>query len=166
MAEPFIGEIKIFAGNFAIRGWAFCDGSLVPVGANPPLFSLIGKTYGGDGQTNFALPDLRGRMAVHPGPGFALGERGGSETVALDQTQLPAHNHLAYGQSANGMQPGPGGGFWASSTLNQYSDGMPTATMNPALIQPAGRSQPHYNMMPFVATSFLIALVGIYPPRS
>jgi microcystin-dependent protein len=166
MATPFIGEIKMFGGNFAIRGWAFCDGSLVPITSNEALYQLIGTTFGGDGQTTFALPNLQGRMPVHVGSGFVLGQQGGSESVTLNQNQLPGHTHTAQAQSAAGNLGSPSGAVWAQSTLNQYSSAAANATMNPALIQPTGGNQPHENMMPFLTVTFLIALEGVFPTQN
>ncbi len=171
MGTPFIGEIRMFGGNFAPRGFAFCHGQLLAISQNDVLFSLIGTTYGGDGQSTFALPDLRGRIPVHAGQGpglssYVLGQSAGSETVTLTQGQFPAHTHAAQAQSAAGNQPAPGGGIWAASGLNQFSANPPSAGMSPAAIGPAGGSLPHDNMMPFQVVSFIIALEGIYPAQN
>lgn len=171
MGTPFIGEIRMFGGNFAPRGFAFCNGQLLAISQNDVLFNLIGTTYGGDGQSTFALPDLRGRIPVHAGQGpglsgYSLGQNGGSEAVTLTQQQLPAHTHAALAQSAAGNQTAPGGAIWAASGLNQFSTNPPNAGMSAAAIVPAGGSQSHDNMMPYQAISFIIALEGIYPTQS
>lgn len=171
MSQPFIGEIRMFGGNFAPVGFAFCDGQLLPIAEYDALFALIGTTYGGDGQTTFALPDLRGRLPVHTGQGnglsnYVLGQSGGSETVTLTAQQLPAHTHAAQAQSAAGNQSAPGGGVWASSGQNQFSASAPNTGMSAAAIGPAGGSLPHDNMMPYQVVSFIIALYGIFPSRS
>jgi microcystin-dependent protein len=171
MGTPFIGEIRMFGGNFAPVGFAFCDGQLLPISQYDALFALIGTTYGGDGQTTFGLPDLRGRLPVHMGQGPGLssyveGQMGGSETVTLTAQQLPAHPHAAQGQTAAGNQAGPGGGVWAASALNQFSPNAPNAGMINAAISPAGGSQAHDNMAPYQVVSFIIALEGIFPSRN
>src|SRR6476660_116795 len=136
MSSPFIGEIRMFGGNFAPVGWAFCNGALIPISENDALFNLIGTTYGGDGQETFALPNLQSRIPVHVGPGFALGESGGVETVTLTTSQIPAHSHVPQCNSGNGNQPGPGGGVWAlPSTGTYYSDVAPSLAMDPAALQ-------------------------------
>lgn len=171
MGTPFIGEIRMFGGTFAPVGFAFCDGQLLPIAQYDALFNLIGTTYGGDGQTTFALPDLRGRIPVHTGQGpglsnYVLGQLGGSESVTLTVPQLTQHTHAALAQSGAGNQPGPAGGVWAASAQNQFSAGAPSAGMSPAAVGPAGGSQPHDNMMPFQAVSFIIALEGIFPSQN
>lgn len=171
MGTPFIGEIRMFGGNFAPRGFAFCNGQLLAIAQNDALFALIGTTYGGDGQTTFALPDLRGRIPVHAGQGpglssYSLGESSGTEAVTLTVQQLPAHTHAPQGQSAAGSQAGPDGGVWASSAQNQFSANAPNAAMSNAAIGPAGGSQPHDNMAPFQVVSFIIALEGVFPSRN
>jgi microcystin-dependent protein len=167
MAEPFIGSIILFAGNFAPRGWAFCAGQLLPIAQNTALFSILGTTYGGNGQTTFALPDLRGRAPIHPGQGpglqsYDLGQVGGEETVTLGLTQIPAHQHQQ--PASNGEQdtnrPGNAvparGGVYAAS-----SDG---AALDPT--SPAGGNQPHDNRSPYLALNYIIAIEGIYPSRN
>ena len=167
MAQPFVGEIRMFAGNFAPAGWMFCDGQLLAISENDTLFTLIGTTYGGDGQSTFALPDLRGRLPVHFGNGRILAENGGVETVTLTTQQIPAHTHPA-GCDNNtnaGNSPTPGGHIWA----NQASTGVyatafnPAVNMNPGAGGTTGGSQPHENMMPFLCVSFIISLFGITP---
>jgi microcystin-dependent protein len=168
MSSPFIGEIRMFAGNFAPAGWAFCDGSLIPISENDALFNLIGTTYGGDGQSTFALPDLRSRIPIHVGPGFVQGQSGGAETVTLTTSQIPAHSHVPQAISSPGTQPSPQGGLWAESTpsLNQYSNVAPSVTMDPAACGPTGGSQPHDNMVPFLAINFILSLFGIFPSQT
>ena len=170
MSDPYVGEIRMFGGNFAPHGWAFCDGSLVDISLNYELFSLLGTTYGGDGQATFALPDLRGRAPVHLGQGaglsnYVIGATGGSETVTLTVDQIPPHTHTAQAQAEPGTQPDPKGGVWADSTLNQYSSNAANTTMNPLSILPAGGSLPHDNMLPYQCINFIIALEGLFPSQ-
>src|ERR1044072_8588631 len=131
MAQPYVGEIRMFAGNFNPNGWMFCEGQLLPISEFETLFNLIGTTYGGDGQTTFALPDLRGRMPVHVGSGFVLGQVAGAEQVTLTVNQIPVHNHPAMAQNAVGNSATPTGSVWANSTLNQFTPGPSATTMNP-----------------------------------
>lgn len=162
----------MFGGNFAPQGWAFCDGSLIPIVENEVLFSLIGTTYGGDGVTTFALPDLRGRALVHQGTNprtgtnYVLGQRAGTETVTLTATQMPAHQHVVVGQLESGSVSEPSGAFFADSSGSAYSNQPPTAAMAANLVTPAGGNQPHDNMMPFLALNFIIATEGVYPSQS
>lgn len=176
MSEPFIGEIRMFTGNFAPRGWAFCQGQILSIAQNTALFSILGTTYGGNGQTTFALPDLRGRMPMQPGqgPGLSprtLGELGGSENVTLLTTQMPAHSHVAHAANAQADTLSPQGAVWAvpsessGAPLNAYS-GSANTTMSPSAVGTAGGSQPHDNMSPFLCVNFIIALEGIYPSRN
>ena len=170
MSNPYLGEIRIFAGNFAPVGWAFCAGQVMSIAENDALFALIGTTYGGDGQTTFNLPDLRGRIPIHQGTGhgsnFVLGQLAGSETVTLSLSQLPAHNHPAQATAASGSKSTPGGNVWAGSTLNSYSTGAPKAQMNPHAIGNTGNGQPHDNLMPYLAVNFIIALEGVFPSQN
>jgi len=168
MSSPFIGEIRMFGGNFAPVGWAFCDGSLIPISENDALFNLIGTTYGGDGQNTFALPDLRSRIPLHVGPGFALGQSGGVESVTLTTSQIPAHSHVPQANNAAGTQVGPDNGVWASTSpaLNNYSNVAPSVSMDPAAIGPSGGSQPHDNMVPFLVINFILSLFGIFPSQT
>ena len=168
MSTPYIGEIRIFGGNFAPVGWAFCDGSLLAIAENDALFNLIGTTYGGDGVSTFALPDLRGRVPLHMGQGnglspYALGAMGGVEAVTLQAGQLAQHSHVAQADAASGVQATPQNAIWAASTLNQFSSNLPNATMNQAAIGNSGGNVPHENMVPFLVLNFIIALEGIFP---
>lgn len=166
MSTPYVGEIRIFAGNFAPVGWNFCDGSLIAISQNETLFNLIGTTYGGDGQTTFALPDLRSRVPVHQGSGFVLGQSAGEETVTLTTQQIPSHTHPAQASDQAGSQSGPGGGVWAESSLNYYSSASPNVTMSASAIANAGGSQPHDNMLPYLAICYIISLFGVFPSQS
>jgi microcystin-dependent protein len=168
MGTPYVGEIRLFGGNFAPAGWAFCDGSLLAISENDTLFNLIGTTYGGDGQSTFALPDLRGRAPLHMGQGpglsnYTIGQMGGAETVVLTVNQIPGHTHTPTAQTAAGSQTSPANGVWAASTLNQFTANAPSQAMNPGAIGPAGGSQPHDNRMPYLAINFIISLFGVYP---
>jgi len=167
MSSPFIGEIRMFGGNFAPVGWAFCDGSLIPISENDALFNLIGTTYGGDGQNTFALPDLRSRVPIHVGPGFALGQSGGTESVTLTTSQIPAHSHMPTCFAGGGNQNKPDGGVWASSSPATYfASAAPSVTMDPAAIGSAGGSQPHDNMVPFLVINFILSLFGVFPSQT
>ena len=169
MSQPFVGEIRMFAGNFAPAGWAFCQGQLVPIDQNPTLFQLIGTTYGGDGQNNFALPNLQSRVPVHVGPGFALGQAGGAETVTLTTSQIPAHSHVPVCLSTPGAQTGPGGGRWAATSSNTiYNNTAPAGaeTFAATAIGSTGGSAPHDNMIPFLVVNFIISFFGVFPSQS
>lgn len=165
MAQPYVGEIRMFAGNFAPAGWMFCEGQLLPIAENETLFQLIGTTYGGDGESTFALPDLRGRLPLHQGNGFILAETGGVEEVTLTTSQIPAHSHpqLASGVTAN--QNEPGSNVFGVTTADIYVTGGPFVQLNPT-VSPAGGSQPHTNFQPYLCVSFIISLFGIFPPPS
>jgi microcystin-dependent protein len=168
MSTPYIGEIRMFGGNFAPLGWALCDGRQLAIGENEALFTLIGTTYGGDGQVTFAVPDLRSRVPLHVGQGNGLspqvlGQTGGAETVTLQVNQLPQHTHNAGADATGGTQPNPQSAIWAASGLNQFSSNSPNTTMNAAAIGNSGGNQPHENMLPFLALNFIIALEGIFP---
>ncbi len=166
MGEPYVGEIRMFGGNFAPNGWMFCEGQLLPISENETLFQLIGTTYGGDGESTFALPDLRGRLPLHMGNGFILAETGGSESVTLTTNQIPAHTHpLLCAASGGTPNSNPQGGYWGPSDQTQYSTGAGTVQMgNPAITAgPSGGSQPHDNFMPYLCIDFIISLFGVFP---
>jgi microcystin-dependent protein len=166
MGQPFVGEIKMFAGNFAPSGWLFCQGQLLPISENETLFNLIGTTYGGDGQSTFALPDLQSRIPVHVGPGFALAQTGGVESVTLTVSQIPAHSHVPQCSSNAGSDQSPANNVWAASGSNLYADntgGAPSVNMDPGALQSSGGSQPHDNMVPFLCINFIISLFGVFP---
>ncbi|MBE2193549.1 MAG: phage tail protein [Anaerolinea sp.] len=164
MSNPYIGEIRMFGGNFAPAGWAFCNGATLSISENDALFTLIGTTYGGDGQTTFNLPDLQGRVPVHQGNSFVLGQIGGTESVTLTPTQMPAHNHIAQGATGN-TDVNPTGRA-PSSLLQMYLPFDPSVVgnMNPTSV--VGGSQPHENRQPYLAISFIISLFGIFPTQS
>ena len=173
MAEPFLGQIIMFAGNFAPVGWAFCDGQLLPISQNTALFSLLGTTYGGTGITTFALPDLRGRVPLHVGQGpglssYVLGQVGGAENATLQVTNLPSHTHSVNCSSSGGNQASPGGNFLAvesTGTSANYSSGPPDSAMNAQALGPVGGNQPFSIQQPYGCVTFVIALQGIYPSR-
>ncbi|MBX9781902.1 MAG: tail fiber protein [Chitinophagaceae bacterium] len=168
--QPFIGEIKLFGGNFAIRGHAFCAGQLIPISGNEALFSLIGTTYGGDGQTNFALPDLRGRIPVHQGSSgsstYVIGQSGGFENVTLLTSQIPAHTHVMNCNPAVGTQTNPSGNFWAAQPALAAYASTGSAPMKANAVSNSGGSQPHTNQQPYIAINYLIATEGIFPSRN
>lgn len=164
MAQPYVGEIRMFGGNFAPAGWMFCEGQLLPISENETLFQLIGTTYGGDGESTFALPDLRGRLPVHQGNGFILAETGGSEEVTLTVQQIPIHTHpfLASTNNATGNTP-LNAVVGASPSVNIFIEDAPTVNMNAGAITPVGGSQPHSNFQPYLCIDFIISLFGIFP---
>jgi microcystin-dependent protein len=167
MSNPFIGEIRMFPGTFAPQGWALCDGTLQSIAENTALFSLLGTTYGGDGQTTFALPDLRGRVPVHQGASFVIGQNGGAEQVTLSVAQLPLHTHSLQGQTAAATQTDPTGNVWATGQqVKQFNTPDTNASMSPSMLGLAGGSQPHDNMLPFQAINFIISLFGIFPSQN
>jgi microcystin-dependent protein len=167
MSSPFIGEIRMFAGNFAPVGWSFCNGAIIPIDQNDALFNLIGTTYGGDGQTTFALPNLQSRVPIHVGPGFALGQTGGTESVTLTVSQIPAHSHVPQCFAATGNQAKPDGGVWASSSPATYfGDTAPDTNMDPSALGSSGGSQPHDNMLPFLVVNFILSLFGVFPSQT
>lgn len=164
MSDAFIGEIRMFGGDFAPVNWHFCDGRLLSVDDYEALFSLIGTTYGGDGQNTFALPDLRGRVPVHINNSTPLGAQGGVESVTLTAQQLPAHSHAVNASTAEGSSKSPTNNVWASSeAISPYQPTEPTVTMSPDSIAAAGGSQPHENVMPSLVVNFIIKLEGLYP---
>jgi len=177
MSDQFVAEIRIFPFNFAPTGWAFCDGQLLPISQNTALFSLLGTTYGGDGKSTFALPDLQGRAAMQPGQGSGLsqrflGEESGEEFVTLLTAEMPFHNHGAACRSGSGTNfTTPVGNIWANAafgrgTINLYNAGPAVGTMSPFAAQPTGGSLPHNNMQPYLTLNYCIALQGVFPPRT
>ena len=178
MSNPYVGEIRIFAGNFAPVGWAFCDGSLMPISENTTLFQLIGTTYGGDGRTNFALPNLQGRVPIHEGPGFTQGTKGGEEGHTLTIAEMPAHTHQMRLKAAQAVSPGQTPGPTVTpaqavatsgtvvNTVNIYGTASPDLTFAPAAIGTTGGSLAHENRQPFLTLNICIALQGIYPSRN
>ncbi len=163
MAEPFLSEIRIMSFGYAPRGWAMCNGQLLPINQNQALFSLLGTTYGGNGQTNFALPDLRGQVPIHVGQGHTLGEKGGQQAHTVTQSEMPAHNHIVQAASVNGNADSPQNNIFAQA-LNVYRGAPDSATtLNAATVSNVGGSQPHLNMQPFLVLTFCIALQGIFP---
>ncbi len=166
MSNPFIGEIRMFGGNFAPAGWAFCEGALQPISENDALFTLIGTTYGGNGQTTFALPDLRGRAPMHVGGGFLLGQAVGQEFHTLTQSEMPAHTHVLNGTSNDGTQLIPVGNLLARGATQLYAPPANLAAMNAASVTNVGGSQPHENRQPYLVLNVIIALQGIFPSRN
>lgn len=175
MADPFVAEIRIFPFNFAPKGWAWCDGQLMPLSQNTALFSLLGTTYGGDGKSTFALPDLQGRAPMHPdqGPGLSLhqlGESGGSETVTLLQSEFPVHTHALSASVEDGVQGSLTPGITVSGsvggTMYHTNTSSSLVNMNPSSLAPAGGDLPHNNMQPYLTFYFCIALQGVFPPRT
>ncbi len=171
--DPFVAEIRIFGFNFAPKGWAFCNGQLLPISQNTALFSLLGTTYGGNGKSNFALPNLQGSAPMQQGQGpglslYDLGQQGGSQTVTLIAREVPAHTHQALANSGGAGQAGPGGNVWASLAGRTppplYQSGAPNAAMSPLATSVVG-GNPHNNMQPYLALNFCIALQGVYPSR-
>jgi microcystin-dependent protein len=167
MGTPYVGEIRMFGGNFAPAGWMLCQGQLLAISENETLFNLIGTTYGGDGQSTFGLPNLQSRVPIHQGPGFTLAQAAGEETVTLTLQQIPGHSHAPAANSGNGTQGSPSNGVWAQSTLNQFSiTNPPNEAMAPQAILASGGSQPHDNMMPYLVINFIISLFGIFPSQT
>jgi microcystin-dependent protein len=166
VSEPFIGEIKVISFNFPPKGWAFCNGQLLPINQNQALFSILGTTYGGDGRTTFALPNLQARMPIHQGPGFTPGQAGGEVAHTLSVNEMPAHTHVARARSAVSNPGGtPAGSVWAQSGDAMFA-AAPTGSLAPAAIGNAGGGQPHTNEAPYLVLNFVIALQGIFPSRN
>jgi microcystin-dependent protein len=166
MASPFIAEIRIFGFNFPPRGWALCNGQLLPISQNQALFAILGTTYGGNGVTTFALPNFQGRAPLHVGTGFNLGQSTGEETHTLIVSEMPAHTHVPVGSSNGPTQAGPGGGFWSSNSGNTPYAAASNSSMAQGAIGTAGGSQPHQNLSPLLVLNICIALVGIFPSRN
>jgi len=164
VAQPYVGEIRMFGGNFAPAGWMLCEGQLLPISENETLFQLIGTTYGGDGQSTFALPDLRGRIPIHQGSGFILAETGGAEEITLTIQQIPAHGHPLLAAGVTGDQINASGNLPANSfNVTPYINDAPSGNMNAAAIGSTGGSQPHTNFQPYLCVNFIISLFGIFP---
>jgi microcystin-dependent protein len=166
VAQPYVGEIRIFAGNFAPAGWMFCEGQLLPISENETLFQLIGTTYGGDGESTFALPDLQGRIPLHQGNGLILAETGGAEEVTLTVQQIPAHSHPVLGTTDQATTNDPTNHVLATSTgstIFPYGTDQPPTTLHPSSISSIGGSQPHTNFQPYLCVDFIISLFGIFP---
>ena len=167
MAQPYVGEIRMFAGNFAPAGWMFCEGQLLPISENETLFQLIGTTYGGDGESTFRLPDLQSRVPIHFGNGFVLAQTGGVEEITLTANQIPAHTHHLMPPTSAANQTPPNNNVLAeSATLDLYIEDTPLVSLAAATIAPVGGSQPHSNLQPFLVISFIISLFGIFPSPS
>jgi microcystin-dependent protein len=165
MSEPFLAEIKIISWNFPPKGWAFCSGQFLPINQNQALFSLLGTTYGGNGQTTFALPDFRGRAPIHVGQGFIEGQAGGQEFHTVTSSEMPAHNHFVSASNTPGTVNTPSGNFLANSNVSPYRTAADT-TFNATAISNVGGSQPHENRQPYLVVNFIIALQGIFPSRN
>lgn len=166
MGTPYVGEIRMFGGNFAPVGWAFCNGQVLPISENDVLFNLIGTTYGGDGVNTFALPNLQGRLPVHQAGGFTMGQAGGAETVTLTTGQIPSHPHTFMASPNPGAQTTPSGNLVAKivgGSASAYTQDTPSTPLAPQSIQPSGNNQPHDNMQPYLCISFIISLFGVFP---
>jgi microcystin-dependent protein len=162
----YVGEIRIFAGSFAPRGWAFCDGRMLSVAENQALFALLETTYGGDGQTTFALPDLRGRLPIHQGGGFQLGQSGGAETVALTVQQLAGHTHPLFASTALATQETPGSNLTGQTEIALYGNESPFGPMSPQVMTAVGGGQSHANLQPYLCVNFIVSLSGLYPSQT
>ena len=167
MAQPYVGELRMFAGNFAPAGWMFCEGQLLPISEYETLFNLIGTTYGGDGQSTFALPDLRGRLPIHQGNGFTLAQTGGAEGITLTVQQIPAHSHPLRATTSIATQQNVSPNVLAQATLfNPYINVSPVSPMAPQSVGSVGGSQPHTNFQPYLCVDFIISLFGIFPSQT
>ena len=163
MAQPYVGEIRMFAGNFAPQGWMLCEGQVLSISEFDTLFTLVGTTYGGDGEETFALPDLRGRLPIHQGNGFSLGQAAGVEEVTLTTPQIPVHTHTLIGSTAAPNSTNPQNAFLAKSVANIYNAGTNPVNMAAQTTTPVGGSQPHSNLQPYLCVNFIISLYGIFP---
>jgi len=165
MSQPYVGEIRMFAGNFAPAGWMFCEGQVLPISEYETLFNLIGTTYGGDGQSTFALPDLRGRLPIHMGSGFVLAQNGGAENVTLTTTTTPAHSHPVLATTNSNTASLPGGNFLAAGP-DIYDQNIAGTSTMAAAIGPIGGSQPHSNFQPYLCVNFILSLFGVFPSQN
>ncbi|MBK8283839.1 MAG: phage tail protein [Ahniella sp.] len=163
MAQPYVGEIRMFAGNFAPAGWMFCEGQLLPISEYETLFQLIGTTYGGDGESTFALPDQRGRIPLHQGNGFVLAETGGAEEITLTVNQIPAHAHVMLASTGTGNSTSPGNGVFATALQDLYLEDITPVNLSPQAVSAVGGSQPHTNFQPYLCVNYIISLYGIFP---
>ena len=170
MSSPFVGEIRMFGGNFAPAGWAFCNGQSLPISENEVLFQLIGTTYGGDGEETFNLPNLQGRVPIHQGPGFQIGESGGVRSVTLTSQQMPTHGHVLQGSTATASGTNPQNSVFAhlpdAGVQSAYGSTAPFGAIDSSSVSPVGGSQPHDNMQPYLAVNFIISLYGIFPQQN
>lgn len=166
MGTPFMSEIKIISWNFSPKGWAFCNGQFLPINQNQALFSLLGTTFGGNGQTTFALPDFRGRIPIHQGPGFILGQAGGQEFHTVTQSEMPQHNHFQQAQPATATSADPSNSFLADISTKAYNAPSVLTSLAPGSISNVGGSQPHENRQPFLVLNFVIALIGVFPSHN
>lgn len=166
MSEPFLAEVRMVGFNFAPKGWAFCDGQVLPINQNQTLYSLLGTSYGGDGRTNFALPDLRGRTPIHVGEGHDIGQKAGTESVKLAVSQIPAHTHTAMASSTAANQSRPAGAVLASADVYRAPEAATSTALKSGSISNVGGSQPHNNMQPYIVIDFCIALKGLFPSRN
>lgn len=166
MATPFIGEVKIVSFNFAPKGWALCNGQLLPINQNQALFSILGTTYGGDGRVNFALPDLRGRVPIHMGSGFTLGQRAGEETHTLTQQEMTQHTHQFFGNNQTASGAIPSNSMLAVAAASIYGAPTNVTTLRPDTVTNIGGSQPHQNLQPYLVVNYCIALQGIFPSQN
>lgn len=166
MSESYLGEIRMFGGDFAPQGWALCNGQILSISENEALFALLGTTYGGDGQSTFALPDLQGRLPIHVSNNHPLGQKAGTETVTLTANELPNHTHLAAASTQTGSSSTPENMVWANTELKHFAASGSTVSMNPQIISSTGNQIPHNNIMPSATISFIISLYGVFPPQN